>query len=179
MSACHGRALAAGAWVATVIVTAGSWGIGASPAQAHGALVSSTPEDGARLEREPTSVRLAFDESLREPAYVVVTAPDGRRISQATPQVLDNRVIEPVTPAGQAGTYTVAYRVVSVDGHAVTGELSYTVTSGATVDEGRTELPTSTQGGASFWTGHWPYVIIGAGGVLIAFIVVPKGRRRD
>ena len=179
MSACHGRALAAAAWVATVILTAVSWGIGAPPAQAHGALVSSTPEDGARLEREPTSVQLTFDDSLRAPAYVVVTAPDGRRISQATPQVLDNRVIEPVTPAGQAGTYTVAYRVVSVDGHAITGDLSYTVTSGATGDEGRTELPTSTQGGASFWTGHWPYVVAAVGGALIAFVVVPRWRRRD
>ena len=179
MSACHGRALRAAACMATVMLTAMTWWLAASPALAHGALVSSTPEDGARLEREPTSVQLTFEQSLREPAYVVVTAPDGGRISEGTRQVLENRVVQPVTRAGQAGRYTVGYRVVSVDGHAVSGELSYTVISGATVDESRTELPTSTQGGASFWTGLWPYVIIPAGGALIAFVVVPRWRHRD
>ena len=178
MSACHGRALAAAAWVATVIVTALSWGIGASPAHAHSALVSSTPEDGARLEREPTSVRLTFDDSLREPAYVVVSAPDGRRISHATPQVLDNRVIEPVTRAGQRGTYTVAYRVVSVDGHAVSGELSYTVASGRRVEDATATGPVSAHSHGSFWTGHWPYVILAVGGAALAFVSVPKWRHR-
>jgi len=174
------RTWRAAAWLAGLTLVGLSVHLGASPAQAHADLVSSSPDDGTRLTREPTSIRLTFAGSLREPAYVVVTAPDGERISQSTPQVEDNRVIAPVSPAGQRGTYTVGYRVLSVDGHALSGELSYTVVSETTgVGDAMTASPPSTQSGASFWTGHWPHVTIAVGGMLVAFILVPKWRHRD
>ena len=166
-------------WLAAGILTGLTLLGGTSPAGAHAGLVSSSPAAGVRLDQEPDSVRLTFAEDIREPAYVVVTAPGGQRISDATPQVVDNQLIEPVTRAGQRGTYTVAYRVVSVDGHAVSGELSYSVASGRRVEDTTATAPVSAHSHGSFWTGHWPHVIIAVGGAALAFVIVPKWRRRD
>jgi methionine-rich copper-binding protein CopC len=145
-----------------------------TPAAAHTALIGSSPPDGSRLDQEPTLVALTFDEPIRAPAYVVVTAPDGSRLSSAAPEVLDNTVTESVTSTGQAGTYTVAYRVVSVDGHPVSGELRYTVTSGAAV-------PTADAAELDRrWTDYWPQGLVAlGGGALIAFVFLPRWRHRD
>jgi hypothetical protein len=100
------------------------------PAVAHTELRTADPADGADLARAPSQVTLTFGEAVTEPAYVVVTAPDGSRVEDGAAAVADATVRQPldaVSPQAQAGGWTVAYRVVSVDGHAVTGELAFTV----------------------------------------------------
>ena len=101
----------------------------AAPASAHAGLVSSTPENGARLDTLPAEVSLTFNEEISEPAYVVVTAPDGSRESGGDPEVSGDTVTQQLT-GGQEGTYIAAYRVVSEDGHPVTGRVEFSVGSG-------------------------------------------------
>jgi hypothetical protein len=60
----------------------------------------------------------------------VVKGPDGSTISDGDAAILDNTVTQAVTPPGEVGRYTMSFRVVSDDGHPVTGKLSFTVTSG-------------------------------------------------
>ena len=114
------------------------------PAQAHTSLISSDPTDGARLESVPEQVVLTFSESLRQPSEAGVIV-DGKAIS-AEVEVDGPRVV--VTPQADApdGTYEVNYRVVSADGHPITGTLEFTIASAAGIaTEAPADEPTPTE----------------------------------
>lgn len=102
----------------------------ATPAWAHASLVSSTPAAGERFGERPASVGLEFSEAMTTPAYVVVTAPDGRRADEGEVRVEDRDVVVDLATGDLDGTYSVAFRVVSVDGHPVTGRFSFVVGDG-------------------------------------------------
>lgn len=108
--------------------------VGLSPASAHTALVSSDPADGAQLKQAPTSIALTFTETMSTDLSAVtlrVAKSPAIKLplsSGATPEVLLAEVPAEL-PAGEK--WTVAYRVVSRDGHPVTGELNFTVAAAA------------------------------------------------
>ena len=104
---------------------------GAAPASAHDVLISSSPADGATVRTPPSTVTLTFNESVRAPAYVVVTGANGVRVDTGKARIVDATVTQGLRHSVPAGTYTVAYRVVSDDGHPVEAELSYTVAAAA------------------------------------------------
>lgn len=98
-------------------------------AEAHTSLVSSEPAAGSHLAASPTRVRLLFNEEI-EPtmATLALVASDGHTTSLA--QTSDphnvNALVAPVGPL-PAGTYRVAWHVVSADGHPVGGSFLFTV----------------------------------------------------
>lgn len=169
----------------------------AAPASAHAGLVSSTPENGARLDTLPAEVSLTFNEEISEPAYVVVTAPDGSRESGGDPEVSGDTVTQQLT-GDQEGTYIAAYRVVSEDGHPVTGRVEFSVGSGSAsgassagseatdsgeqgagdpsspADARADESTTEPQG---FWGRHGTHVIIGAALFVVAAALLYLSRR--
>ena len=98
----------------------------AAPAQAHTELVSSSPQDGAESGAVPSRVELRFNEAVQQPAYVVVTGPDGATAADG-PAAVDGAVVTRSLRAQGAGSYRVAYRAVSADGHPVAGELRFRV----------------------------------------------------
>jgi hypothetical protein len=104
--------------------------LGTIPAQAHNSLTGSNPENGARIADVPASITLTFLARL-DPAttVVTVTGPGGDAVSGRT-SVQGRKVTVAVRDAG-GGTYTVAYRVSSGDGHPVKGRLTFTVTAPA------------------------------------------------
>jgi methionine-rich copper-binding protein CopC len=109
---------------------------GAPPASAHAALVRVVPADGAALDSAPSRVTLEFDEPMGSPATMVVTGPDGRAVQQGAAKVLGTTVSVPVRVTA-TGTYRVAFRVVSADGHPVSGQTSFgfrTTGTGAAAD---------------------------------------------
>lgn len=113
------------------------------PAQAHTSLISSDPTEGARLESVPERVVLTFTENLREPSEAGVIV-DGKAIDSEV-QVDGPRVV--VTPSDDApdGAYEVNYRVVSADGHPITGTIAFTVASaGSVVNEAPADEGTPT-----------------------------------
>jgi methionine-rich copper-binding protein CopC len=100
----------------------------------HAYLVRSAPAARATVGRAPERVQLWFNERL-EPAYsrVSVWSRDGKRMDTGDVEVA---ATEPTRlsvgiPALPAGTYTVKYRVLSVDGHVVEAEFAFTVRGGA------------------------------------------------
>ncbi|KQY59219.1 hypothetical protein ASD11_06450 [Aeromicrobium sp. Root495] len=109
----------------------------AGPAAAHAALVSTDPADGSTLEALPQEITLTFNEPVGQPA-IVVTAPDGTRVSEKASS-LDATVTAPLEGEAQKGRYTLAYRVVSADGHPIAGETTFTSTTGKTVTASQTE----------------------------------------
>jgi len=94
-------------------------------ALAHAELLSSTPPDGARVAAAPPAVTLTFSDPIdAQFVRVAVTTPAGTVPATATAS--GPRVTVPV-PAAGPGAYRVVYRVVSADGHPVSGQLAYTV----------------------------------------------------
>ena len=59
---------------------------------------------------------------------VAVTGPDGKEWQGGSATVDSNVVTAPVRELGPKGVYTIGYRIVSADGHPVSGKLTFTLT---------------------------------------------------
>jgi copper resistance protein C len=108
------------------LATVGLLGIG-GPASAHDSIVGTTPEDGAQLTVAPTSVSIELSEAPQNIApRIVVTDENDVTVFDGEP-VIDGRTATVELPALQNGTFQVAWRVVSSDGHPIQGAYSFTV----------------------------------------------------
>lgn len=101
---------------------------GAAGAAAHTALTGSDPADGAALATAPTTVTLTFSEAIN-PAFanIAVSAADGSNRVSGPAKVDGPRLSAPIDSDLPGGDYTIGYRVVSADGHPVTGEVRFSV----------------------------------------------------
>lgn len=101
---------------------------GAGPALAHNVLINSDPAEGARLDVGPKQIRLSFDQPVRAEFNALnVVGPGGTFWTDGAAQILDNTITAPVRELGPAGTYTVGYRILSNDGHPVSGKVTFTL----------------------------------------------------
>ena len=108
----------------------------AAPAAAHAELIGSTPSDGARLAHPPHRVVLKFDEAvvIGKLGSVQVTDSAGDRVDVGGPFDLhgDGALVAVHLRAHlKNDTYTAAYRLLSDDGHPVTGTIRFVVGNGA------------------------------------------------
>lgn len=106
----------------------------ATPASAHNQLIESNPAENASLDKAPEQVTLKFDQPVQRGAgddvnQIAVTGPDGGRWTKGDVQVDGTSVTAPLHPLGPAGEYVIGFRILSADGHAVTEELRFTLTS--------------------------------------------------
>lgn len=106
----------------------------AAPAQAHTDLTGSDPEAGSTLDALPAQVVLTFTEEIGEPAYVAVRTADGTTYEDGGAAVEANTVTQQLVDSDVSGEVTIAYRVVSADGHPVTGEFGVEVTGDGAAD---------------------------------------------
>jgi methionine-rich copper-binding protein CopC len=115
----------------------------ASPAQAHDALVSTSPADGSVVATTPDEVVLTFNEpAMALGSEMVVTGPDGD-VQQGRVRLVDSTVRQAISP-GPAGRYTVTWRVTSADGHPVSGRFRFTTrTAGTPASDPSTSSPTA------------------------------------
>jgi methionine-rich copper-binding protein CopC len=111
----------------------------ALPAHAHTSLELSTPSAGQSIEFMPAELSASFDEDLIEIEGEVVNTLE-LQSADGTNYVLSTATIAgPVVSAtvgyGEypAGNYLVKYRVVSADGHPVTGEIRFSTQSLTTI----------------------------------------------
>jgi len=110
------------------VLTALVLGVGITPAQAHDALVSSTPASGAVLPTAPSVVELDFTGTpLPLGTEVLVVGPDGDPVSVGAAEIRETTVVQGLAEALPAGRYTVEWRSTSSDGHALTGASDFTV----------------------------------------------------
>ena len=107
------------------------------PAFAHAQLLSSQPADGDSL-ATAEEVVLTFNEEI-SPDFVqlVATGPDGD-VLDGEPTIDGAVLTQPIRPTSN-GEYSMTYRVVSADGHPVSGELRFTLTDTADISTGDTE----------------------------------------
>ncbi|GAB7039447.1 MULTISPECIES: copper resistance CopC family protein [Catenuloplanes] len=146
----------------------------AAPAAAHNRLTSSVPAEGARLDAVPTEIVLEFAEALN-PTYtqLIVTDAAKTRVAVSAPEVDGARARITVTGTPGDNVYTVAYRVVSKDGHPVQGSYAFTVGAGAPAAAPTTAAaaaPPATTGSAP--TGPTALIAIA---IAIAAVVVAGG----
>ncbi|MFI6597099.1 copper resistance protein CopC [Nonomuraea sp. NPDC050536] len=97
----------------------------AGPALAHDSLKSSDPAKGSTVEAVDR-VSLVFSEGVRMPT-VLVRGADGAGHQAGKPSVDGATVRQALKEPLGAGKYTIAYRVVSSDGHPIEGEIPFTV----------------------------------------------------
>ncbi len=101
-------------------------------AQGHSSLVSSTPRNGAVVKTFPTTLSLTFNEEIlqlagKEPSRVQLFSPSQRRISLGKTTIVREVLTAAVIGAKREnGRYRLSYRVVSADGHVITGALTFT-----------------------------------------------------
>ncbi|MDN3240861.1 copper resistance CopC/CopD family protein [Glycomyces tritici] len=100
----------------------------ASGAWAHATATKTTPASGALLEAPPSEVVVEFNEPVTPvDAATGVVAPDGDRADTGVTQNAEETTLTIAVDADQEGTYLVGYRVVSHDGHPVSGTFTYSV----------------------------------------------------
>ncbi|HSJ73259.1 MAG TPA: copper resistance CopC family protein [Miltoncostaeaceae bacterium] len=106
--------------------------LGAATALGHSVVESSTPKQGAKLARTPVTVTLRYDEPIQRIGTITVTR-NGRqnlaRSSRIAPRDATRITISLRRPGAknQNGTYRVRWRVTGVDGHTVSGVVSFRV----------------------------------------------------
>lgn len=110
--------------------------LGISPsAQAHSSLISSEPSEGQTLVVIPQSVTLTFNEKLIEIENQVVNSLTlvNESSGESTPLVVTTSgpTMKGEVPVGtySVGGYQLKYRVVSADGHPITGTISFSTTT--------------------------------------------------
>lgn len=119
----------------------------APAASAHDELTSTTPKNGATVTSAPSSLELTFAEKpLAVGNQISVKAPNGST-SKATPKVDGSTVSAPFAGHGD-GAYTVTWRVVSSDGHPISGSYAFTL-KGGTASTAAPSSAASSSGGAA------------------------------
>jgi copper transport protein len=105
----------------------------ASPAGAwaHARLLRSDPSNEAVLSRAPTSVRAVFDDTVRaESGMKAIRNGDGSVLA-GKPRVVGGRtVVFPLRTGLPDGDYTVLWRVLSDDGHVISGTIAFGIGAG-------------------------------------------------
>ena len=148
--------------------------LGSGVASAHNILISSSPAEGAQLAVAPGEITLSFDQPVQtyEPV-VTVTGPAltpggaATRWEAGDITILDGNVTAKVNPLGPAGQYIIGYRIISNDGHPVTGDVRFTLTAaGAGTPNAATAVDDST--GLPVWV--WI-----AGAIVVVVLVIGGG----
>lgn len=189
-----------GVWRYTLVLAALFAGVAAfqAPAQAHADLVSSNPTDGATLVSPPRQLTLEFSEAINPDmakALLTVTGSGGVE-TPVSRGARDTMVVMPMPDQGrEAGRWRLDYRVVSVDGHPITGSLNFIVSPqapaaqtspsnrspgslGETSSASQLEVAADGEDASDQgWGFTAPAVIVLL--VLILFGVVWNGRRKD
>jgi hypothetical protein len=111
----------------------------ALPANAHTSLELSNPSDGQSIEFMPAELSAAFNEDLISIEGEVVNTFE-LQSAEGTKYVLSAATIASPTVSAKvgdgdypAGEYLLKYRVVSADGHPVTGEIRFSTQSLTTI----------------------------------------------
>lgn len=179
----------------------------AAPASAHDKLVSSDPASDQTLAEAPATVSLTYSADVLDMgAAVVVTDGDGTDWVSDAPAVDGATVTAALDADMPDGGYEIRWRVVSSDGHPITGIVPFAVgdgeepgagsgSAGQPADDAAAAEPEASEPATEAATpnspqnrtaqedgGPWRVVLVGAGGAAVAaalFALVHFLRRRS
>lgn len=166
---------------ALMLAAAGVLLIDVGSASAHDQLLESTPGTGAALETSPSEVTLQFSDSvLTIGAIVLLVDQDEHNWVSGEPTLDGSHVTAVVDGELGEGAYEVRWRVVSADGHPISGIVPFTVGDAAPVARPTTSstaapdpIEPAAAMPASTGTTHDTVrvALIGAGGAAIALLI--------
>ena len=129
--------------VAALAILVGVLALGTTAASAHATLESSSPADGQSVLTSPSEIRITFSETVTTiSGGLSVLDADGKTVDVGNTEVVGGRtLVAPISETLSDGTYVATYRVLSADGHPVSGSILFGVGNGA-LD--RSAQPSST-----------------------------------
>jgi copper resistance protein C len=142
----------------------------ASPALAHDELIGSSPAAGATLTALPKRVVLHFEEPpAPQGIKMKVVGPHGGLLNRTGPQLNGSTISETLRPSKRRGDYKISFRIISDDGHPVSGTIRFTVAATAAVvaaPPAKTTTPAASSGSSA--TNTWiavgaAVIVLGAG----------------
>ena len=99
----------------------------AGPAAAHSRPETTAPASGAVVTVAPEVISISFDKPMRV-TFITLTNADGDSFAlERTDAMAPVTRFEATPPALPAGSYTVEWRGLSEDGHAMSGRFSFEV----------------------------------------------------
>jgi len=97
-------------------------------ASAHARLLRSTPANEAVLAKAPATVRLVFDDTVRARSGIKAIRNGGGSVLAGKPRIVGGRfLVVPLRSGLGDGDYTVLWRVLSDDGHEISGTIAFGV----------------------------------------------------
>ena len=129
--------------VAALAILVGVLALGTTAASAHATLESSSPADGQSVLTSPSEIRITFSETVTTiSGGLSVLNADGKTVDTGNSEIVGGRtLVAPISETLSDGTYVATYRVLSADGHPVSGSILFGVGNGA-LD--RSAQPSST-----------------------------------
>jgi copper transport protein len=97
-------------------------------ASAHARLLRSVPANEAVVSKAPASVRLVFDDTVRASGGMKAIRNGGGSVLAGKPRIVGGRtLVVPLRSGLGDGDYTVLWRVLSDDGHEISGTIAFGV----------------------------------------------------
>ncbi|HWE90470.1 MAG TPA: copper resistance CopC family protein [Pseudonocardiaceae bacterium] len=165
--------------LAAVLVTM----LGSGPASAqgflmHNILTGSDPAQGAVLAQAPAKVSFNFNAPIQTSSYdtITVDGPNATHWATSNLAVYGDNISASLGSLGPAGSYVLGYKIVSADGHPVSGEVTITLTKPGT----GTPLTSSASGAGQSGSSNggvpaWLWLVVAV--VVVAAIVAFVRRR--
>ena len=119
--------------VAALAILVGVLALGTTAASAHATLETSSPADGQSVLTSPSEIRITFNEAVTTiSGGLSVLNADGKTVDTGNSEIVGGRtLVAPISETLSDGTYVATYRVLSADGHPVSGSLLFGVGEGA------------------------------------------------
>lgn len=173
----------------------------ATPAFAHDTVDTTSPGVGTVVSTEPENVALTFNEAVVQIGNdIVVNDTAGSNWADGDIRIDGNTVSVALKPAMPDGVYTVVWRVVSADGHPVSGSYVFGLGSESSLqaqvdaaqaqiiqpanDDGDAEASTTAVVTSASADNSWLVVGLGVAGALVAiglgwsaFAIIRKRQR--
>ena len=195
---------------AVLTLVIGSFGLmSASPALAHDQLIGSNPKNGAKLDKQPEWLELEFSGNIQDVGTEIQVNHNGKDVSAGEITVEGRKVTSALPDDLEPGDYEIVWRVVSEDGHPVSGTVKFTIkdsnAAGGTTsenegDDSATEAPaqnndenkdnaseanadsndaSATAGENSNGMSPIAYVVIALGAIAVVALVIVMFRRKS
>jgi len=104
--------------------------VAAPAAMPHAELVRTTPKAGSTVKKLPKVITLTFGEAIGRAYPATVRHDTMNHATRTRVNPRNRRQVQIFTSGNMAETFTVRWRVLSVDGHAVRGSFRFRVSGG-------------------------------------------------
>jgi copper resistance protein C len=167
--------------LAAVVLAGLGMALLAAPASAHNVLIDTSPKAGSAITTGPTQIRFDFNAPVEQGENnITVLGPNGTHWERSeTATVVGNSVTTAVAPLGPAGVYTASYRIISEDGHPVTGDVQFRLTRPGSGQPITPAVAASASGGGGMPIWVWIVAAIVVLGAVLFFVLRSGGPKEE